>query len=235
VKAKKKEAGRARGSARSALQQAVSASFAFAVERTISADKFAADQLAGKPTVDLLRAMQNAGDDFHLLSGFMSAGGVSVPVTGTMPEDVRKWLDSQKRKAGRPLEEAKKIAMLLSIQNYRAQGHGKKKSRMLAAAAMKLVKDERDVRRTESEATKLDALRGFNQFIVFHNRVVLFKHKDAIFNVLDDGMRIGGLFWRVFIGKTIAELVEGEPRFISFVKGGGNAAQLFPRPIRNNR
>lgn len=192
--------------ARATVRDAVSATFKVAGASTKGAH--AAAQQSGAPTFDLL-ARQNPGDDFFLLSGFVSAGGNSATVTGKLPMAVHDWLQEQRPKRGARRKSAQKIAMLLTIQNYLAQGRGIKESRFLAAEKMcRPQRDERDVRRIESEARALPELKDFKQFLVAHDRIVWMQHRLATVVRLPDRIEMNGLFWRVIVGEDVAQLVE---------------------------
>ena len=98
-----------------------------------SKDAYEAAKAAARPIMDVL-AGERSSDGFHAFGGLVFRGDAGTPVTGKIPVSWVDFLASQKAKVGRPRKKIEiKVAMFLSAQNFRAQGHGIKQSRVLVA------------------------------------------------------------------------------------------------------
>ena len=182
--------------------------------RTSSKDAYEAAKASGRPIMEVI-AGERSSDGFHAFGGMAFRGDTGTPVTGKIPVSWADFLDSQKAKVGRPRKKIEiKVAMFLSAQNFRAQGHGIKQSRVLAAQRIVPGTDpgaaERKYRIAEKDLLKSGALNDFNthHFFVKHDECVMMAHRSAVIDVQTDRVHLSGSFWLLVIGDTSARLVE---------------------------
>jgi hypothetical protein len=142
--------------------------------------------------------------------GTMVSGKSASTIVGSIPVAWREYLDAP---APRKVT-AKKIARFLTTNYFQKQGFEIKEARRRAA---ELVDPNKDAESAEREYRRAEA-NIFSRDLLHFNRAVMLKdetgttwafaaHETAAIEQASDGCRLTGVFWRVKVGATFAQLV----------------------------
>lgn len=159
--------------------------------------------------------------------GTMFWGGSPSTFVGSIPAVWEEYLDAP---APRKVT-AKKIARFLTTNCFQEQGFEIKEARRLAAELVDPNKDaesaEREYRRAETDIFSRDLLH-FNRTVMLKDSAgtawAFAAHETATIEQASDGWMLTGVFWRVKVGATFAQLVSQDYFFAnseSSRKSGG--------------